>query len=50
MLFADISGFTHLTEALRESLGARRGSVELIRHLDAVYTALIEEVESYGEV
>ncbi|HMB23490.1 MAG TPA: adenylate/guanylate cyclase domain-containing protein [Anaerolineales bacterium] len=47
-LFADISGFTHLTEALRESLGARRGSEELTRHLDAVYTALIDEVESYG--
>ncbi|HEX2993476.1 MAG TPA: adenylate/guanylate cyclase domain-containing protein, partial [Anaerolineales bacterium] len=47
-LFADISGFTHLTEALRESLGARRGSEELTRHLDAVYTALIHEVESYG--
>jgi class 3 adenylate cyclase len=47
-LFADISGFTHLTEALRESLGARRGSEELTKYLDAVYTALIDKVESYG--
>ena len=44
-LFADISGFTNLTEALRESLGSRRGAEELTRHLDAVYAALITEVE-----
>src|SRR5512138_703812 len=47
-LFADISGFTRLTEALREALGARRGSEELTKHLNAVYTALIDKVENYG--
>jgi len=47
-LFADISGFTPLTEALRDSLGSRRGAEELTRHLDAVYTALITEVERYS--
>lgn len=47
-LFADISGFTPLTETLHEALGVRRGAEELTRHLDAVYTALIAEVESYG--
>jgi adenylate cyclase len=47
-LFADISGFTPITEALRELLGPRRGAEELTRHLDAVYTALIAEVERYG--
>jgi class 3 adenylate cyclase len=47
-LFADISGFTPLTEALRETLGPRRGAEELTRHLDAVYTALIVQVERYG--
>lgn len=47
-LFADISGFTPLTEALRDSLGTRRGAEELTKHLDAVYTALINEVEKYG--
>jgi len=47
-LFADISGFTPLTEALRDSLGPRRGAEALTRHLDAVYTALIAEVERYG--
>lgn len=48
VLFADISGFTPLTEALRESLGPRRGAEELNKHLDAVYAALIVEVEKYG--
>lgn len=47
-LFADISGFTQLTETLRDSLGARRGAEELAKHLEAVYTALISEVEKYG--
>jgi class 3 adenylate cyclase/predicted ATPase len=47
-LFADISGFTSLTEALRESIGPRRGAEELTKHLDAVYAALIAEVEKYG--
>ena len=47
-LFADISGFTHLTEAMHESLGARRGGEELTKYLNAVYTALISEVENDG--
>jgi adenylate cyclase len=47
-LFADISGFTALTEQLRQTLGPRRGAEELTRHLDAVYTALIAQVERYG--
>ncbi len=47
-LFADISGFTNLTEGLRESLGARQGAEELTKHLGTVYTALITEVEKYG--
>ncbi|MEI7847864.1 MAG: tetratricopeptide repeat protein [Chloroflexota bacterium] len=47
-LFADISGFSLLTEALRDSLGPRRGAEELTKQLDTVYTALITEIESYG--
>ena len=47
-LFADISGFTPLTEVLHDALGPRRGAEELTRHLDAVYTALIAEVERFG--
>lgn len=47
-LFADISGFTALTESLRERLGARQGAEELTRQLGAVYSALVTEVEKYG--
>src|SRR5262245_61172403 len=47
-LFADISGFTPLTEALGNTLGPRRGAEALTGHLDAVYSALIAEVEHYG--
>jgi predicted ATPase/class 3 adenylate cyclase len=47
-LFADISGFTALTEALRERLGARQGAEELSRQLGEVYSALIAQVEQYA--
>ena len=47
-LFADISGFTALTESLREKLGARLGAEALNTQLGAVYSALITEVEKYG--
>src|SRR3974390_1571497 len=46
-LFADISGFTPLAEALTRTLGARRGSEELTVHLNSVYQALIQEVDRY---
>src|SRR3712207_1460733 len=48
VLFADISGFTPLTEALTQALGPRRGPDELTQQLNAVYDALIAEVERYG--
>ena len=47
-LFADISGFTPLTEALARELGPQRGAEELTRHLNTVYDALIEELHRYG--
>ncbi|HNT76875.1 MAG TPA: tetratricopeptide repeat protein [Anaerolineae bacterium] len=47
-LFADISGFTPLTEALTRSLGPRLGADELTRQLNRVYDALIAEVHRYG--
>lgn len=47
-LFADISGFTPLTEALVRDLGPQRGAEELTRHLDQVYEALITELQKYG--
>ena len=47
-LFADISGFTPLTEALARTLGPQRGAEELTRQLNLVYDALIAEVDRYG--
>ncbi len=47
-LFADISGFTPLTESLSQSLGARRGVEELTKRINAVYDALIAEAERCG--
>ncbi|MBN2003198.1 MAG: tetratricopeptide repeat protein [Anaerolineae bacterium] len=47
-LFADISGFTPLTEALTEALGPKRGAEELTRQLNRVYDALIAQVHRYG--
>lgn len=47
-LFADISGFTPLTERLAHLLGPRRGAEELSSHLNRVYEALISQVDYYG--
>ena len=47
-LYADISGFTPLTEELVRSLGPQRGAEELTRHLNAVYDALITELHNYA--
>src|SRR5262245_48090231 len=47
-LFADIAGFTPLTEALDHALGHRRGAEELTLQLNQVYTALIAEVDRHG--
>lgn len=47
-LFADISGFTALTEGLRNALGPRRGAEELTRRMEAVYSTLIGEIERHG--
>lgn len=47
-LFADISGFTPLTELLAQAYGPRRGADELTRQLNEVYSAIIAPVHSYG--
>lgn len=47
-LFADISGFTALTELLARELGPRRGAEELTVYLNQVYGALIAHVHRYG--
>jgi class 3 adenylate cyclase/tetratricopeptide (TPR) repeat protein len=46
-LFADISGFTPLTEALTAALGPRHGVEILTDKINAVYEALIAQVEQY---
>lgn len=46
-LFADVSGFTPLTEALVEELGPQRGAEELSRWLNLIYDELIAEIQSY---
>ena len=46
-LFADISGFTPLTEALVQVLGPQRGAEELTRWLNEIYDALVDDIESY---
>lgn len=47
-LFADISGFTPLTEMLARTLGPRRGAEELTVYLNEVYDALIAELHRFG--
>ncbi len=46
-LFADISGFTPLTEALVRQLGPQRGAEELARRINQVYDALIAELQRF---
>lgn len=47
-LFADISGFTPLTEAFALELGPKRGGEELTIHLNRVYDGLIGVLHRYG--
>ena len=47
-LFADISGFTPLTEALAAELGPQHGAEELSIHLDTVFHSIIDDIHSYG--
>jgi predicted ATPase/class 3 adenylate cyclase len=47
-LFADISGFTPLTEMLAQVLGPKRGAEELTIYLNQVYDALVTELHRFG--
>jgi class 3 adenylate cyclase len=47
-LFADISGFTTLTDTLVQELSPRHAVEELTRQLNRVYNALVGEVHRYG--
>jgi adenylate cyclase len=48
VLFADISGFTPLTEEVFARFGPRRGGEEFTNRLNAVYEALIAEIDHFG--
>ncbi len=47
-IFADISGFTPLTEALAAELGPQRGAEELTAVLDVVFDAVLGRLHRYG--
>ena len=47
-LFADISGFTPLTEALARELGPQRGAEVLTANLNRVFGQVIDELDRFG--
>ncbi len=47
-LFADISGFTPLTETLARELGPQRGAEELAANLNRMFQALISDLDRFG--
>ena len=47
-LWADLSGFTPLTEALIQKFGPRHGADELGQYLNHFYNAMIAPVDDYG--
>lgn len=47
-LFADISGFTPLTEALVRYFGPQRGAEELTRYINQVYDTLVVCLHNFG--
>ncbi|MET0732554.1 MAG: tetratricopeptide repeat protein [Casimicrobiaceae bacterium] len=47
-LFADISGFTPLTDVLGKELGRERGAEVLTWHLNRVFHVLIADLERFG--
>lgn len=46
--FADLSGFTPLTEAITAALGPRRGAEAVTARLSLIFEALIAEIHSFG--
>lgn len=46
-LFADVSGFTTLSEVLAEALGPERGAEEVARLLSDVFGSLIDQVDQF---
>lgn len=48
VLFADISGFTPLTETFSRDYGPQRGAEELTLQINRVFDALIQQGDAYG--
>lgn len=48
VLFADISGFTHLTAILAQELGSQRGAEEISIQLDRIFGVMIARVHDYA--
>lgn len=47
VLFADISGFTRLTEVMVAALGEKRASDQLMEQINFVFSVLMEQVEQF---
>ncbi|HKC27950.1 MAG TPA: adenylate/guanylate cyclase domain-containing protein, partial [Jatrophihabitans sp.] len=47
-LFADLSGFTPLTEAMHAEYGSSRGAEQLTAALDTIFTAVLDELHRHG--
>lgn len=47
VLFADLSGFTPLTEAYAQALGPQRGAEEMTALLNRIFSALIEHIHNF---
>ncbi|MFK7800264.1 MAG: tetratricopeptide repeat protein [Anaerolineae bacterium] len=47
-LFADISGFTALTETFAKELGPKRGAEEFTVHLNQVFYAIVADLHNYA--
>ena len=47
-LFADISGFTAMTETFARELGPKRGAEEFTIHLNQVFYAIVADLHSYS--
>lgn len=48
VLFADISGFTHLTDVVARELGPKRGAEEISTQLDRIYSVMIAPVHDFA--
>lgn len=48
LLFADVSGFTALSQRLMQTLGSQRGAEEITRLLNALYEPLIATIHEQG--